>query len=92
MISSTRFKIPAAGTPPGPSWPLLVCSVRAWLTKANAAALPVGTGVGGHHQNGVFKIHHTALGVGDPAVVQHLQEHIQHIGMGLFNLVKQNHA
>ena len=30
--------------------------------------------------------------VGDTAVVQHLQQHVEHIRMGLFDLVEQHHA
>ena len=37
-----------------------------------------------------FKVDHTALGVGDAAVVQHLQKNVQHIWVGLFQLVKQD--
>ena len=48
--------------------------------------------VGGQDQNGVLEVHGAALGVGDPAVVQHLQQDVEHIGMGLFHLVEQHHA
>ena len=30
------------------------------------------------------------MGIGDLAVVQDLEQHVQHIGMGLFDLVEQN--
>ena len=60
------------------------------LAKAQAAALPVGAGVGGHDDDGVLKVDQTALGVGDPAVVQDLQQNVQHIGVRLFDLVEEN--
>ena len=32
------------------------------------------------------------MGVGDLSVVQNLQQHIQHIRVGLFNFVEQHHG
>ena len=46
--------------------------------------------VGGHDQDRVLKIHRSALAVGHPAVVEHLQQHIEDIRMGLFDLVEQD--
>ena len=48
--------------------------------------------VGGQDQDGVLEIHRSALRVGDAAVVEHLQKHVEHVGMGLFHLVKEDHA
>ncbi len=47
--------------------------------------------IGGHNQNRVFKINRPSLGIRDSSVVEHLQKHIEHIRMGLFNLVKKHH-
>src|SRR2546427_828497 len=48
--------------------------------------------VGGHHDYRVLEIHGAALAVGHAAVVEHLQEHVEHVGMSLFDLVEQDHA
>ncbi len=48
--------------------------------------------VGGHHDHGVLEIHGAALAVGHAAVVEHLQEHVEHVGVSLFDLVEQDHA
>ena len=47
--------------------------------------------IGGHNDNRIFEIHHAALGVGQAAVVQNLQEDIEHLRMRFFNFVEQNH-
>ena len=49
-----------------------------------------GTQVAGHDEDGVAEIHRAALGVRDPAVVQDLQEDVEHVGMGLFHLIEQD--
>ena len=48
--------------------------------------------IGGHDQNCVLEVHGAALRVGDTAVVQHLKENVEDIGMGLFNLVEEHHG
>ena len=48
--------------------------------------------VAGHDDDGVLEVHRSPLAVGQPAVVQHLQQHVEHVRMGLFNLVEQQHA
>ncbi len=44
--------------------------------------------VGGHNHDAVFKIHTATLGIGQNAVFQYLQEHVEHIGVGFFDFVK----
>ena len=56
---------------------------------ADALQNEVGAQVGGQDDDGVLKVHGAALTVGDPAVIQYLQQHIEHIGMRLFHLIKQ---
>ena len=51
----------------------------------------LGACVGGHDDNRVPEIHLPALGVGDVAVVQHLQKDVEHIRVGLLDLVKEYH-
>ena len=43
-----------------------------------------------HH--GVGEVHGAAVAVGDASVVQHLQQHVEHVGMGLLDLVQQHHG
>mmetsp|Transcript_8552 Transcript_8552/g.24136 ORF Transcript_8552/g.24136 Transcript_8552/m.24136 type:complete len:532 (-) Transcript_8552:1313-2908(-) len=45
-----------------------------------------------HHDDRVAKVHGAALGVGQAAVVQHLEEDIEHVLVGLLNLVEEDHA
>eukprot|EP01136_Pigoraptor_vietnamica_P037821 Opistho-1_new@106316 len=52
----------------------------------------VGAEVAGHHDHGVLEVHRAALSVGQTAVVQHLQQHVEHIRVGLLDLVEQQHA
>lgn len=40
------------------------------------------SGIGGHDHDGILKIDLMSLGVGDMAVVQHLEKDIEHVGMG----------
>ena len=48
--------------------------------------------VAGHHDHGIFEVHGAALTIGQTAIVQHLQEHVEDVGMGFFYLIQQNHA
>jgi len=48
--------------------------------------------VAGHDHQGVAEIHDAALAVGQPAVVQQLQQHVHDLGVGLLHLVQQDHA
>ena len=48
--------------------------------------------VGRHDQDRIFKVHGSALRIGDPSVIQHLQKHIEHIRMCLFHLVEQDNG
>ena len=48
--------------------------------------------IGGHDQHGVAEVHCTALAVGQAAIVQYLQQHIEHVGVRFFDFIEQNHA
>ena len=50
-----------------------------------------GTQVGGQDQDRVAEVDRAALAVGQPALVEHLQQHVEHVGVGLFDLVEQDH-
>ena len=47
--------------------------------------------VRGHDDDGVFEVHRAPLVVGQTSVVEHLQQGIEHVGVGLLNLVEQHH-
>ena len=61
------------------------------LSEADGAFLAIGAGVGRHHDDCVLKVDRSALGIGDPAVIQNLEQNIHDVRMGLFNFVKQDH-
>ena len=48
--------------------------------------------VGGHDEHGVLEIHGAALAVGDAAVIQHLEEHVEDIRVGFFHFIEQHYA
>ena len=47
--------------------------------------------IAGHHDHGVAEINGAALGIGEPAVIQHLQQQVEHIGMGLLHFIEKQH-
>ena len=55
-----------------------------WITRR--------TEVRGHHDHRVLEVHGAALAVGHAAVVEHLQQHVEHVRMRLLDLVEQDHA
>ena len=50
------------------------------------------THVRGHNDDRVAEIHRTALVVGQPAVVEHLQQDVEDVGVRLLDLVEQHHG
>ena len=48
--------------------------------------------IGGHHHHGVLEIDGAALPVGHAPVVQHLQQHVEHVRVRLLDFVEQDHA
>src|SRR3989440_5527882 len=44
-----------------------------------------------HDQDAVLEVHHVAERVAQAAVVEHLQEHVEDVRVGLFDLVEQHH-
>ena len=51
----------------------------------------VAADVGGHDHDGVLEVHHPALTIGKPAVVQYLKQHVEHVVVSFFDLIKQDH-
>ena len=50
------------------------------------------TQIGRHHDHGVAKVHRAPVPVGETSVIQHLQQHVEHIRMRLFDFVEQDDA
>jgi hypothetical protein len=46
--------------------------------------------VAGHDDDRVLEIHSAALSVREPAIVEHLQEHVENVGMRLLDFVEEN--
>ena len=46
--------------------------------------------VRGHDQDRIFEVHHAALRVREPPVVEHLQQHVEDIRMRLLDFIEQN--
>ena len=51
-----------------------------------------GAGIGGHDQDDVAEIDRLAVVVGQLAVVHHLQQDVEQVGMRLLDLIEQQHA
>src|SRR6266487_240619 len=47
--------------------------------------------VGGQDDHRVLEVHDAALTVGEPPVLQDLQERVEHVGVGLLDLVEEHH-
>ena len=47
--------------------------------------------VRGEQHQGVAEVHRAALSVGEAAVVQELQEHVEDVGVGLLHFVEEQH-
>ena len=45
-----------------------------------------------HDDDGVLEVHHPALGVGQATVLQDLQQRVEDVGVGLLDLVEQDHG
>ena len=51
----------------------------------------LGAEVRGHHDHGVAEVDRAALTVRQAAVVEHLEQHVEHVGVRLLDLVEQDH-
>ena len=58
--------------------------------EAHRARFGVAAGVGGHDDDCIFKVHRPAVGVGDPAVIQDLEQDVEHVRVGLLDLIEEN--
>ena len=48
--------------------------------------------VAGHDHHGVAEVHRAALGVGESAIIEHLEQQVEHLGVGLLHLIQQHHG
>src|SRR4051812_1481860 len=72
---------------------LLVGDGLVGLAEAHVRLAEIlGAEVRGHDQHGVAEVHRTALAVGEPALLQDLQQRVEHVGVGLLDLVEEDHA
>jgi hypothetical protein len=51
----------------------------------------LGADIGGHDQHRVLEVHGAALAVGEAAVVHDLKQDVEDVGVGLLDLVEQDH-
>ena len=89
MISSTRLRNSGRNaertTAITCSRTASVSSPSGWLTRNSRAEIRR------HDDQRVAEIDRAALPVGQPAVVEHLQQHVEHVRMRLLDLVEQDH-
>ena len=64
--------------------------VRRGTRPAHQLLNAVGAKVGGHDDDGVAEIDCAAVVVGEAAVVEDLQQHVEDFGVGFFNFVEQH--
>ena len=55
------------------------------------SSVPPDAEVGRQDQDRVAEVDRAALAVGQPALVEHLQQHVEHVRVGLLDLVEQDH-
>ena len=48
--------------------------------------------VGGHDQDRVLEVHGPALTIGQAAIIEYLQQHVEDLRIGLFDLIEQHHG
>ena len=88
MISSTRFKNS------GRKCARTTCITSAWTALEVLALLlqdeEIGAEIRGHDDQHIAEIDRASLPVGQPAVVEHLQQNVEDIRMRLFDFVEQH--
>ena len=50
------------------------------------------TDIGGHDYHRVFEVHGSAVGIGEPPIVEDLKEHVEDIVVGLFRLIEEDYG
>ena len=51
----------------------------------------LGADVAGHDHHRIAEVHRAALGIGEATIIQNLQHDVEHVGVGLFDFVEQDH-
>jgi hypothetical protein len=71
---------------------LLVGDGLVGLGEAHVGLAQVGGAeVGGHDQHGVAEVDRAALAVGEATLLEDLQQRVEHVGVGLLDLVEEHH-
>src|SRR5262249_41323847 len=52
---------------------------------------PNASDIGGHDDDGVFEIHSPTLSIGQPAVIQNLQQYVEDVTVRFLDFIKQNY-
>src|SRR5574344_1689109 len=50
------------------------------------------TQIGGHDDNGILEVDYPTLIIGEPAIVEHLQQDVEYIGMCLLYLIEEHYG
>ena len=69
-----------------------LCFFRNDTFLINSAEQIFRSEIGGKNDDGILEVHRPALGIGDAAIVQHLQQHIQNIRVGLLHLIEKDNG
>ena len=72
--------------------PLTALLARSAAEAHAAGGIGAAARIGGHDDDGVLEVHIAALGVGNVTVIQDLKQDVQHIRMGLLDLVEEDDA
>ena len=70
----------------------LLCSGVVSKTKGLGLYDPLGADIGRHNDHSVLEIDFMPLGICYMTFIQNLQQDIEHVSMGFFDLVKEDHA
>ena len=68
---------------------LIFCRKEAKSLRRNNVLCP---GVGCHDDTGLFEINFSALRIGDVAIVEYLQQNVEHIRVSFLDLIEQDHT
>ena len=73
---------------------LIICR-DAYLSGSETNAMTklfqlTGTNIRGHNDHRIAEVHQTTITICQSTFIQHLQEHVEHIAMGLLDLIQQN--
>jgi hypothetical protein len=89
MISSSRFR--NSGRKCARTTSITCGSRTARCPRPPAGRQILAAEVRGHDDERVAEVDRAALAVGQPAVVEHLQQHVEHVRVRLLDLVEQDH-